>query len=89
MCKKQCEMREIHLQKSPRKSLKNTENCHTILCKFSCEKHWKTRQIYMQEKPQNLQETDAFCSCFLHTELTHFAEFFCILISRIRTVFCP
>ena len=87
MCKKQCEMRQINMQK-------NSAKCG----KFMCKKQGEMRQIYVRKTVRNAAnlcaKTRAKCGkfkCKKHCEMCHFsANFpynFCIRIWRIFQCF--
>ena len=63
MCKKQCEMREIHVQKQCKMReihmLKNSAKC----VKFMCKKQCKMRQINMQKTVRNAWNSCAKNKC--------------------------
>ena len=53
MCKNQCEMRQIHMQKTVRNAwnlcAKNSAKC----VKFMCKKQWEMREISVQKRVRN------------------------------------
>ena len=88
MCKKQCEMRQINMQKTVRNAAnlhaKNTAKCG----KFTCKKHCEMRQIYMQKTLRNAANLHAKNTAKCVTFPQIFYIFFAYEFGAIFSVFC-